>query len=370
MNAEELRERLKEYPQKMTTGERMKKYMAGEEVDHIPYTLSLVQDVMAEVCGYTSTQMEKDFNIFAEVVERTRDDLGMDGVNVRLTLRSIGAALGSERHIPEHGIDYITKPVLQDYKDLDQMRALDPYSNSILTPLLERARKVKERFPEMALSTGVVGPFSTAVAIRPIESVLKDARKHPELLKELLDISVDHSLQWVEVFTKEFGPATTSVSDPVTCTDILNRKQFETFSKPAMEKLITGLYEITGKKPSLHICGHTKGIWSDIRSMDVSTFSVDNCEDLEEVKVALGDVMAISGNVPPVDIMRNGTVEDVIQETKRCIEKAADSPKGFVLAAGCQVPLGTPEENLLAFVYAARKYGQGAQLGKLPRGLE
>lgn len=370
MNVQELRDTLKKYPSTMTTTERIQKYMAGEVVDHLPYTLSLVQDVMVGILGYTSTEMEKNFDVFAEVVERTRDELGIDGISVRLTLRTLGAALGSEREIPVHGIDYITRPVLQSYDDFDQMLDLDPYDNEVLTPLLKRAYKAKERFPEMTLSTGVVGPFSTAVSIRPIESVLKDTRRNPEMLKKLLDLSVEHSLHWIDVFTKEFGKQAATVSDPVTCTDILNPKQFEEFSKPAMLKLLNGIVDITGRKPSMHICGHTKGIWKDLRDMPLSTFSVDNCEDLEELKEVLGDVMAISGNVPPVEVLKNGTVDEVIEATKLCIEKAADSPKGFVLAAGCQVPLGTPEENLLAFVYTARRYGAGAQLGKMPQGFK
>ena len=33
------------------------------------------------------------------------------------------------------------------------------------------------------------------------------------------------------------------------------------------------------------------------------------------------------------------------------------------------MPLGTPRENLEAYIYAARRYGRGAQKGKLCRGL-
>lgn len=44
-------------------------------------------------------------------------------------------------------------------------------------------------------------------------------------------------------------------------------------------------------------------------------------------------------------------------------------PKGYILNTGCQLPIGTPKRNVEAFIYAARKYGRGAQLGKLPRGI-
>ena len=48
----------------------------------------------------------------------------------------------------------------------------------------------------------------------------------------------------------------------------------------------------------------------------------------------------------------------------------SDSPKGFILATGCQLPIGTPEENVDAFIYAARKYGRRAKLGQMPKGIQ
>ena len=66
---------------------------------------------------------------------------------------------------------------------------------------------------------------------------------------------------------------------------------------------------------------------------DFFFFSVDNCEDLHEVKLTVGDRMQIAGNVPPVDVMLYGTIDDVINSCKECIKKCADSPKGFILAS-------------------------------------
>ena len=52
-----------------------------------------------------------------------------------------------------------------------------------------------------------------------------------------------------------------------------------------------------------------------------------------------------------------------------CMKKCADSPSGFMLNTGCQLPIGTPKRNVEAFIYAARKYGRGAKMGQLPKGL-
>ena len=70
------------------------------------------------------------------------------------------------------------------------------------------------------------------------------------------------------------------------------------------------------------------------------------------------DHMAIQGNVPPVDVLRFGTPQDVLRSSKECIRKAWDSPGGFTLTSGCQTPMDTPAENLQALMDAARIFGR------------
>ncbi len=229
---------------------------------------------------------------------------------------------------------------------------------------------LKDKFPDMNITTRAAGPITTAVAIRPIEMVLKDTRKNPEKLHELLEFCTRNTLRWFEVFKEEIGSVGTSFSDPVTCMNVISKPQFDEFSLPYIKKLIEGTEKIMGKKPGSHICGKTNKIWNDLADAGLSFFSVDNCEDLEEIKVVVGDRMQIAGNVPPVDVMLYGTIDDVIKSCIDCIEKCADNPKGFILATGCQLPIGTPEANVDAFIYAARKYGRGAKIGQMPKGME
>lgn len=369
MNYTELEAKMDEVKSEMKSSERMEKYFAGEEVDHIPFNLLADPLTLCDIYGYTTSQLIKDFELYAEVVEKAINDSYLDGVGVGLGLRTLGAAMGSTLHYPEHGIDNIEEYILQDYNEWDKMRDPDPYNNEILTPMLEKAIKLKERFPDINIRTSVVGPISTAIALRPVEKALKDTRKDPEKLKELIALGVDNSLRWVEAFTKEIGKAPASISDPVTCTDLLSKKQFEEFSLPELKRLASGLKEITGSAPSIHICGHTKGLWPYLKEIGVSSFSVDNCEDLAELREEIGHEMTIVGNIPPVDILKNGSIEEVIESVKECIKKGAASPKGYILSSGCGLPIGTPKENLDAYLYAARKYGAGGKIGKLPKGM-
>ena len=48
----------------------------------------------------------------------------------------------------------------------------------------------------------------------------------------------------------------------------------------------------------------------------VDNFSLDNCEDMREAKEVMGERVFLSGNVAPVQVMRNGTIDDVLAKRK------------------------------------------------------
>ena len=49
MTYEELKKEMELYPETMTDGERMQKYAAGEEVDHIPFSIQSNEEAMANI---------------------------------------------------------------------------------------------------------------------------------------------------------------------------------------------------------------------------------------------------------------------------------------------------------------------------------
>lgn len=369
MEYSELKKEFERQKPQMTNAERSAAYNEGKEIDFIPFE-TMNELAMCNILGYTYFQMSNDVEVMADIIRKKREWFGEEGIGANLTLRGIGAALGSELYFPENGVDRVQNYVLQDYRDFDKLVLGNPRTNPVLAPKLERAKQLKNIFPEMSISTSFAGPFTTAASIRPLEYLLRDTRKNPKMLRKLLQLTIDASLAWLKIFCEEFGPSFVTVSDPVTCTDILSKKQFNEISLPFLRQMIEGIVKITGIEPCLHICGHTREIWDEISTLPISCFSVDNCEKMEEAKKVFGNKMMITGNVPPVSVMMYGTIDEVIESCIQCIKEASDSPMGYQLWTGCQVPIGTPKQNLEAFVYAARKYGSGARRGKICKGVE
>jgi len=366
MDCSELYKEIEKQKSEMLPDERFAAYMKGEEVDCLPYGLLGPEEAFAAMWGFTIGQLRRSIEAKSEVIRRVRDSYGFTGLSIPLNLRGLGEAMGSELEYPENQIDYVKSYAIMDYDQLWKAESFEARKSPKLLSRIEEGKRLKDAFPDMRISTSVAGPISTAIAIRPIEMVLKDMRKNPEQLRRLLERAVDCSLDWAKMFREEFPDGTISVADPVTTTDILGRRYFEEFSKPYFKRLFDGLTAVTGSGPMVHICGHTKKIWKDLMEIGVDNFSFDNCESLTEAREVMGERVFLLGNVAPVDVMLNGSIDTVIEAVRQTIAEGIDSPAGYMLMTGCQLPIGTPKENIDAYIYAARKYGAGARKGQTP----
>ena len=82
-------------------------------------------------------------------------------------------------------------------------------------------------------------------------------------------------------------------------------------------------------------------VWNFSHEMDIAT-----------VREAVGPDLVLLGNVAPLDTLARGTPEEVYEEARACVQKAA--PGGaFVLSAGGGASPGTPGENIDAMARAA-----------------
>ena len=76
--------------------------------------------------------------------------------------------------------------------------------------------------------------------------------------------------------------------------------------------------------------------------------------DMESACKMFGDQVSFSGNFDPVVVMMEGTPDDVYKAATHCME--IGGPRAFS-NAGCEIPVRTPEANLLAQAQALRDFG-------------
>lgn len=348
--------------------ERLKLYEQGGEVDRVPCTMSIgetapfLYGIKMDAYYFSSQDM-------VEVESRLAEDFGLDNMGAGIGLRGVAEALGTKLAYSPDNISYVDQPILKGYAILDAMDVVNPYKDGRLPIVLEANKILADRYRDAwNISVGIAAPLSMVAALCGTEDMMRDMIRDKENLHRALEFSVACILECARVFYHEAG-AMLSLSDPVSSANLLSVGQYREFVKPYLKQTVEGIQKITGFRPGLHVCGRTKDRWNDIAECGVKSFSVDNCEDLLEVKRAIGDKVGIAGNVAPVDVMKNGSTRQIMEQVKKCILDCSDSPGGFTLMPGCQVPMKTPMENIKTFMQTAWLYGRGAKKGCLCKGV-
>ena len=338
----------------LTALERERLIQEGKEVDRIRCCID-GGETLAPMIGATLKQYYHSSEKMCELETYIYKTFESDGVSVSTTLRGMAEAMGSQIKYFDYSVAQLQKPALT-LREVEGAKLVDIDKDGRLPIILKGVQLVKEKLgKEVPVSACVTGPFTVAAMVLGTENLMIGMIKKPEKVKQLMEIIVENNNRYIQrLLDLEVG---IGFADPISSTSLIGLEQYREFSLPYFKKNVNFIRQ-NGGGCGLHICGTSRKLWEDLIETGIGTFSLDNVEDLEEAKQVLGNTMCIQGNVPPVDVMKNGTVEDVMQSAKQCIEKGYDSAKGFVLTSGCQLPIGTPAENMHALMNAARVYGR------------
>lgn len=137
---------------------------------------------------------------------------------------------------------------------------------------------------------------------------------------------------------------------------------FRNLGLPIVQK-VTAMCKEYGIPSHIHSCGPESQLVqicaeeTDLTIIDpLEIPPMGNC-NLAELKRKYGDKLILKGNLHTTNVMLRGSVQDVIDASKRAIDDAAEGG-GFILSTGDQCGRDTPDENIFAMIETARTYGR------------
>lgn len=338
----------------MTPAERKKAIEEGRSYDRVP-CVPFMGELKGVLSGVGVWDLSNDPVKMAEAEIIPFNRYGYDRMDIGPNSRGLTEALGGKVIYPSQGVPYMDEPVLCDYSMLSEMEPIDAKTDLRIQTFAETASILSELALEIVpVEMSIGGPFTIASNLRGVERLLRDCRKEPDKILELMRIITDSEKSCIDL-AASYGLGI-AMADPVANPSLIGPKMYEKFVYPFTKELTDYTLEKTGKKVSLHMCGKTYSIWKFFREYELNEVSLDNIVDLERAKDELGDAVPIAGNVDPVGIVMNGTREEIIQSVTECIDIGRKAKKGYVLASGCDIPETTRPEQIDIFMEAARNY--------------
>jgi MtaA/CmuA family methyltransferase len=209
-------------------------------------------------------------------------------------------------------------------------------------PLIRKSVEILKKKYEtrVAVTTSIVGPFSLANMIFGFERLLMWIITEPELYGRCLEATTQFAVRYCSLL-EEMGADIIQIGEAACSGDLVSVEDYEKNIMPYHTELCSAI-----SVPSVvHICGNVSRHFEFVSRTGVNGFSFDDGNDMSLARKHCKGKVALLGYVHPIEVLRDGTVQQVRDKCRECLDEGVD-----ILHAGCSWPPDVPDENAAAFV--------------------
>ncbi len=324
----------------MNSYERYMGMVRGEAVDCVP-RIPILMHFAADYIGASYGDFCRDWRVKVEANRRLIEDFGFEQLDVMSDPWVEASDFGGEIEYLDDTVPRCTHP-LQDAKDLTLINVPDPLASPRMSNTVNAVRGYRDiAYQKNSITGWVEGPAAEAACLRGVANFLMDTIDAPTFCEELMDLCVDNAVRFARAQI-EAGADTIGVGDSVVSQ--LGPDVYTRLVLPREQRLFAAIRE-AGGLVRLHICGDINHQLSSISEAGIDILDCDWQVDVVRAREILGAGVAISGNLDPVNVIMKST-PDQIRKDFREIHRKVGNP--YFVNAGCEIPRGTPFENLHA----------------------
>jgi uroporphyrinogen decarboxylase len=334
--------------------ERLAAYGRGEPIDRLP-CVPIVGNTAARLVGAKISAFRGNGRLLADAHVAAYRRFGYDNIRIFTDLYTLAEAMGAQVHYPDDETAYLAAPAISDTERIASLRVVDPAKTGNLPHHLEAMEiAFKAVGHEVPVTGALTGPFTTASFLIGAENLARLMLRDPAAVHRLCETAYESTLAYARAILAT--GASPSLTDAMCSSTVISPRQFREFGAPYLRRLVEFLHS-QKRSVTLHVCGKTHPIWTDMADTGADCLSLDNAADLAAAKTKVGGRVRLMGNVPPSEIMLEGTPAQVRESVFATVRAAADNPRGLVVASGCSLPVETPFANIDAMLDAVRELG-------------
>jgi MtaA/CmuA family methyltransferase len=326
----------------MNAYDRYRSRLRGERVDRPP-NFDIMMQRAAHHIGESLSHYYLDYRVLVAANLAVAEDFGVDILQAISDPYREAADHGLAVEFPVDGLPLSRTPLLAEPEDLDKLRPVAPEAGRRMSDRLEAIRLFRQqaggRVPIMGW---VEGALAEAADLRGVSQMMFDLYDRPEWVIEVLEFCTEQAIAFARAQIAA-GADIIGVGDAVGSQ--VSPKMYRQYALPYEQRIFAAIRE-AGAVGRLHICGNTSRIVVDMATSGAEIVDVDWMVNWgQAVQTLATHGVAACGNFDPVRVMLQSTPDEVRQAVLGCVEAGAAT--SFIMA-GCEIPDGTPAENLLA----------------------
>lgn len=335
----------------MSGRERVLALIAGHAVDRLPL-MPITMMYAADLAGVRYRDYALDHRVLVEAQLRTAEAFDFDYVSCISDPAREAADCGATVHFFDDQPPAIDERAarLADKASLARLEMPDPLGGGRMLDRVQGAALFKSKVGNDKLIEGwVEGPVAEAADLRGINTLMMDFYEDESFVRDLFEFTLALGLRFAKAQV-DAGVDVVGVGDAAA--SLVGPQVYESFVWPFEKRLVDGVHAM-GAHVRLHICGDTRPILDGMGRLGADIVDLDWMASMAEARQAMGPRQVLLGNIDPVSVLKNGSRKDVYNGLARC---CAEAGPNYIVGAGCEIPRGTPMENVLAMGEFARAH--------------
>lgn len=299
----------------------------------------------AKLTNTTLKQNLTDALIQVESLKTLEKAVSPDALFTFMDLTVEAEALGAKIDFPECHPPAVSGFPVSDEDTMSQL--LDPETNGRMNVFIDVVKIAKQQL-DVPLGTYSIGPFTLASQLMGLEKICMECVLNPKFVISLVEKCTEIIIKYATSLV-DAGADFYCILEPSAA--LISGRFFKKFSGPYCKEI----FDITSKAaPILHICGKTDHLVKGMISTGAEALSLDSDVNFPELAKVCPEEMVLIGNVNPVLTVMEKDPAEIAQEVQdlRTGMKGVDN---FILSTGCDLPIDTSLENIIAFVEAGKK---------------
>ena len=326
----------------MTPKERIQATLRGERHDR-PAVTPIFMSWAAGFIGRTYRDYYLDGDVLVESQLAVARAFNLDQVSAISDPWREASAYGMEFDYPEQGVGRPRRVLIQSPGDVSRVRPFEIERAQRPAQRIESVRKMAAAVGRMHSVLGwVEGPLAVYADLRGVESMFLDLIDNPQMYVESAGTMIENQIRFAQAQVAA-GADMIGVGDSVA--SLVSPQMYQRHVLPFEKRLFDAIHE-AGAAVKLHVCGDIGKSIGLMAQTGCDIIDVDWMVPLKKSRDLVGPDVTLCGNFDPTAVLLQGTPQEVAEAARQCI---ADGGRRFILQPGCEVPPGTPEQNIRAF---------------------
>jgi uroporphyrinogen decarboxylase len=262
------------------------------------------------------------------------------------------SAFGTKCRWAENELPFASK-IIRTVGDLSSLDKPNPRTDGLLPFVIRRLQEYQDRIEKaghhirFAVSRG---PLNIASFLMGTTEFLMATRTNPEEIRGFLAMIADFIVDWL-TYQKECFPSIEGIFILDDIVGFLGPQDFKSTALPYLKRVF-GCLDV----PVRFFHNDAQGMVCApfLGEIGVNLFNFSFEHSLAEMKARTGGQVTLLGNIPPRDVLAQGTPADVTASVEAAIEPLSDRSR-IILSCGGGLPPAVPTENIAAVITATKQ---------------